>query len=230
MSNVLSAIDVTAIISIAFFGSLGHCIGMCGGFVMAYTSAKISPKSRPSKQFFLHLTYNSGRVSAYVILGCLFGYLGSVIGFSTQSTGYFYFITGILMVLMGLSLMGEIRFLTSLESSMASHSWVKILFSRLIHSKSWASFYGLGMLNGFIPCGLVYFFLAMAARTGSMVQGALVMLLFGLSTMPVLLGLGAMVGFLQAHNLRGGMLKLASLAIIIYGIYMAYLGFSAVVS
>lgn len=216
--------------SIAFLGSLGHCIGMCGGFVMAYTSAKISPSLSSSKQFLVHLTYNTGRISSYSILGLLFGYIGSVVSFSTKSTGFFYFITGILMVLMGLSLMGKIKFLTSLESSLAFNPSVKRIFSTLIHSKSWISFYGLGMLNGFLPCGLVYFFLTMAARSGSVLGGGLVMFLFGLSTMPVLLGLGFMVGFLHTHGIRNMMVRLASLIIVLYGIYMSYLGYSAVIA
>lgn len=203
---------------------------MCGGFVMAYSSAKISPSLSSSKQFLVHLTYNIGRVSSYTILGMLFGYFGSVATLSAKSTGYFYFVTGLLMVLMGLSLMGKIKFLTSLESSLAFSPFVKRIFSKLIHSKSWFSFYGLGMLNGFLPCGLVYFFLAMAARSGSVFEGSAVMFIFGLSTMPVLLGLGFMVGFLHTHDLRGLMVKLASFIIIVYGIYMSYLGYSAVIA
>ncbi len=197
---------------------------------MAYTSAKISPSLPSSKQFLVHLTYNAGRIGSYTILGILFGYLGSVVSFSTKSTGFFYFVTGILMVLMGLSLMGKIKFLTSLESSLAFHPVVKRIFSTLIHSKSWFSFYGLGMLNGFLPCGLVYFFLAMAARSGSALEGGTVMFLFGISTMPVLLGLGFMVGFLHTHGLRGLMVRLASLVIVLYGIYMSYLGYTAVLA
>ncbi|MFA6756420.1 MAG: sulfite exporter TauE/SafE family protein, partial [Sulfurospirillaceae bacterium] len=57
-------INILAIISVAFFGSLGHCIGMCGGFVVAYTSAKINPKKHALKQLFLHIIYNLGRVSS----------------------------------------------------------------------------------------------------------------------------------------------------------------------
>lgn len=197
---------------------------------MAYTSAKIAPLASPFQQFIFHLIYNLGRVSAYVILGVAFGYLGSIFSFSPKSSGYFYFATGILMVLMSLSLMGKIKFLTSLESSLAFNPSIKKLFSTLIHSKSRLSFYGLGMLNGFLPCGLVYFFLATAAVSGSPVWGGVVMLLFGLSTIPALLGLGFMIGFLHSSGIREMMIKLASLLIMLYGIYMAYLGYSAVVA
>ncbi len=174
--------------------------------------------------------YNMGRVSSYVFLGALFGFLGNILSFSAQSSGYFYFIIGIVMVLMGLSLMGKIKFLTSLESSLAFNPSIKKLFSKLIHSKSYISFYGLGILNGFLPCGLVYFFLASAAASGSVWRGALTMAIFGFSTVPALFGLGFMVGFLHENGLRDIMIKLASLIVIAYGIYMAYMGYSAVIA
>ncbi len=214
---------------VAFLGSLGHCIGMCGGFIVAYSSAKIDTKSSKSKQFISHLAYNLGRVTSYVILGMLFGYLGSVISFSTTSTGYFYFFIGVFMVLMGLSLMGKIKFLTSLEVSLATNSFVKKAFSFLIHSKNLYSFYGLGMLNGMLPCGLVYFFAVSAAATSSVFWGGVTMLIFGLSTIPSLLGFGFIIGFLKQSGFREVMIKLASLVIIFYGIYMAYLGYSSVI-
>lgn len=203
---------------------------MCGGFVMAYSSAKIAPSSPSFHQLMCHFIYNIGRVSSYTLLGLLFGLLGSIISFSAQSSGYFYFITGIVMVLMGLSLMGKIKFLTSLESSLAFSPFIKKLFSKLIHSRTYISFYGLGVLNGFLPCGLVYFFLASAAASGSALWGAVIMLIFGLSTVPALLGLGFMVGFLHGNGLRETMIKLASFIVIAYGIYMAYLGYRAVIA
>ena len=203
---------------------------MCGGFVMAYSSAKIAPSTSSRGQVFYHLVYNAGRISAYIFLGALFGFIGGIVSFSPQGSGYFYFATGMLMVFMGLSLMGKIKFLTSLESSIAFNPSIKTLFSKLIHSKGIGSFYGLGVLNGFLPCGLVYFFLASAALSGSAFYGACTMLIFGLSTVPALLGLGFIIGFLHSSGLREVMIKLASVVIIAYGLYMAYIGYSAVIA
>lgn len=209
---------------------MGHCIGMCGGFVVAYSSAKIDTSTSSFGQFFYHFIYNMGRITSYIVLGMLLGYLGSVFTFSAHSAGYFYFIVGILMVLMGLSLLGKIKFLTSLESSIAFNPAIKKIFSNLIHSKSILSFYGLGILNGFLPCGLVYFFLATAATTGSLLWGGIVMAIFGLSTMPALLGFGFIVGFLRGSNFREVMIKVAGLVIVAYGLYMSYLGYCAVIA
>lgn len=198
---------------------------MCGGFIVAYSSAKIDATFSKTHQFISHLFYSLGRVSSYMILGAIFGYLGSIVSFSAIATGYFYFVIGILMVLMGLSLMGKIRFLTSIEMNLGSNTLVKKIFSTLIKSKSIASFYGLGMLNGFLPCGLVYFFAIAAAATSSALYGAITMMIFGLSTIPTLLGFGFIIGFLRSGNFREIMIQLASVVIIAYGIYMAYVGY-----
>lgn len=205
-------------------------MGMCGGFVVAYTSAKISPSASSFRQMVYHFLYNMGRISSYVILGALFGYVGSFVSFSTQSAGYFYFVTGIIMVLMGFSLMGKLSFLTKLESSLALSPFFKKIFKRLLHTQSYFSFYGLGMLNGFLPCGLVYFFLVSASASGSAFWGGVVMLLFGLATLPVLWGLGYMVSLLGRSGIKERMLVLASWAMVAYGVYMAYTGYMAVVS
>jgi hypothetical protein len=203
---------------------------MCGGFVMAYSSAKIDPSASSLYQFLSHLFYNLGRISSYTLLGAIFGAIGSIFTYSAKLNGYFYFAIGLVMVLMGLSMMGKIKFLTSLESTLAFNPQVKKLFSQLIHSKALGSFYGLGLLNGFLPCGLVYFFLASAATSGSFWIGGLKMALFGIATMPAMLGLGFVVGFLKGSSFREVMIKVASLIIVAYGLYMSYLGYMAVVS
>ncbi len=202
---------------------------MCGGFVVAYSSSKIDAKISKKRQFISHLFYSLGRVSSYVVIGMFSGFLGSVISFSTTSSGYFYFLIGLLMVLMGLSLMGKIKFLTSLELTLGTNPWAKKIFATLIHSKKIYSFYGLGVLNGFLPCGLVYFFAISAAASGSILWGGVTMLIFGLSTVPSLLGFGYIIGFLNSGNLREIMIKIASVVIILYGLYISYLGYVLVI-
>jgi len=218
-------VNFYVIVSVAFLGSLGHCVGMCGGFIVAYTAAKIDASKSKTYQFICHFLYNLGRVTSYVIIGVAFGLLGSIFVFNHVSMGALNLIIGIFMFFMGLSLMGKIKFLTSIESSLASSSVVKVLFSKLIHSKSLPSFFFLGMLNGFLPCGLVYFFAASAASTGSPFWGGVVMLIFGLSTIPVLLGLGFVVGSLKSSRFRQIMIQLASFVIIAFGVYMIYKGY-----
>ena len=221
----MDIVNFYIVISVAFLGSLGHCVGMCGGFIVAYTAAKIDASKSKPYQLLCHLLYNLGRVFSYVLIGMIFGLLGSIFVFNHVSMGLLNLTIGIFMVIMGFSLMGKIRFLTSIESSLANSKVVKKLFSLLIHSKSLPSFFFLGMLNGFLPCGLVYFFAASAASTGSAFWGGVVMLIFGLSTIPVLLGLGFVVGSLKSSSFRQTMIQIASFLIIIFGFYMIYKGY-----
>ncbi len=218
-------IDLIIILTTAFLGSVGHCIGMCGGIVVAYTSSKIDPKSAYMHQTASHLAYNFGRVTTYAILGAVFGMIGSVLAFTPTAKGILFVVTGILMVLTGFSLIGNIRFLNSVEWSIAQYPWYQKSFQKLIGSKSYVSFYLLGMLNGIIPCGLVYSFAIFAASTATPWGGALVMAIFGLATIPALFFLGVVTKFLQRGNLRGLMMKFAALLIIVYGLFTLVKGY-----
>ena len=221
----MEAVDILSIITIAFLGSFGHCIGMCGGIVIAYSSTKIDEKQSRIQQSISHITYALGRVSTYTILGALFGFLGGVASFNNIANGTLTIIAGVVMILAGLSLVGKLKFLTLLEHSISKNSWYQKSFKALINDKSLYSFFMLGMLNGLLPCGLVYFFAVTAASTGSPLYGALVMLIFGLSTIPALFSLGFFVGLFKQMTFRDTMIKLASVAVIVYGIYTVYRGY-----
>ena len=222
----MNNIDLLIILSTAFLGSVGHCIGMCGGIVVAYSSTKIDQKSSWGRQTISHLAYNFGRVTTYTILGAVFGLLGQAIAFTPTTKGVLFVLTGILMILAGLSLVGNLKFLNSAELSISKNGWFQNAFRKLINSKSLQSFYLLGMLNGIIPCGLVYSFAIFAASTASPLWGAIVMATFGLATIPALFFLGAITKFLQKGSLRGTMMKLAAMLVIFYGFYTLYKGYN----
>jgi len=221
----MNNIDLVIILSTAFLGSVGHCIGMCGGIVVAYTSSKIDQTSPWSKQALSHLAYNFGRVTTYTMLGALFGLIGKAIAFTPTTKGVLFVLTGALMLLAGASLLGNFKFLNSAEWSVSKHGWYKNRFRTLIQSRSLSSFYLLGMLNGIIPCGLVYSFAIFAASTASPLWGAIVMAAFGLATIPALFFLGAITKFLQRGSLRGTMMKLAAMLVVFYGLYTLYKGY-----
>ena len=222
----MSGIDLGTVFLVAFLGSIGHCIGMCGGFVMAYSAAKIDQEWGKGHQSLAHLLYNTGRVAAYMIIGALFGALGKVFSFSMASKGGLFIFIGVLMVLMGLSLMGKLKFITYIESSGANSGLFRRLFRRLIASRSLPSFFLLGMLNGFIPCGFVYFFAAFAAATASPLWGAVVMLVFSLATIPVLFTLGFFSSSLmQKVAFRQFAVKTAGALVILYGLFTGYKGY-----
>lgn len=221
----METISILSIISIAFLGSFGHCVGMCGGIVVAYSSTKIQLSWSKQKQATAHILYSFGRITTYVILGALFGFVGGVVSFDNVTSGIFLLFTGLLMVLVGLSLSGKIKFLTKLEHSCSKLPIYQNTFKALIGSNTLFSFYLLGMLNGLLPCGFVYVFAITAASTGSVLWGAFVMFIFGLSTIPALFSLGFFVGLFKQSHLRGLFIKLASILVILFGIYIAYLGY-----
>jgi sulfite exporter TauE/SafE len=221
----MESVDLWTIASIAFLGAFGHCIGMCGGIVIAYSSAKINNKWSNLMQSFAHLSYSFGRITTYVMLGAIFGAIGGVVQFNGYATAALTIIAGLFMILAGLSLLGKLEFLTKLEHSFSQTKWYQEIFRQVLRSKSLYSFYILGLLNGLLPCGLVYFFAVTAASTGSPLWGALVMLIFGLSTIPALFSLGFFTQLLNKGALRKNMMNLAAGIVILFGIYTIYRGY-----
>lgn len=224
------SLELLAILAFGFFGSLGHCIGMCGGFIVSYTTAKMDPSTTKSAQISGHTFYNLGRVSAYTLLGALFGFFGSLWDATPMMRMIMFAFAGVMMIIMGLSLSGRLKFLSYIEYPISQKLWFKKLFFSQLNSKSKSSFFTLGTLNGFLPCGLVYAMLITAIATKSALLGAGVMLLFGLSTIPTLFSLGFLVGFISQNRFRHIMIEISSLIIVIYGgwtLYKAYANYQA---
>jgi len=221
----VETVNILTIISIAFLGSFGHCIGMCGGIVVAYSTIKIDPKSSKVSQSVAHLLYSFGRVLTYTVLGAMFGALGGVVLFSNNANGGLLIFAGIVMILAGLSLMGKIKFLTLIEHSFSSSPLYKNAFKSVLNSKSNLSFFLLGMLNGLLPCGFVYFFAITAASTADPFYGALVMFIFGVSTIPAMFGVGFLSSLASATSFRNMMMSLSSVAVILYGAFTIYNGY-----
>lgn len=215
----MDAIDFTTIFVVAFLGSVGHCIGMCGGFILAYSSAKIGEDWSKAHQSIAHFLYNIGRVTSYIILGALFGFIGSAFVITLTTWGILLIFVGIIMILMGLSLMGKLKFLSALEANISKYKIYGFLFRKLIHSKSLPSFYGLGVLNGFIPCGLVYIFGTFALASGSISSGMLVMAIFGIATVPTLFTFGFIASIIQKSNFKKTALSIAAILVIAYGVF-----------
>jgi len=221
----VGTLDLLSIVTIAFLGSFGHCVGMCGGIVIAYSSSKVDRGWGRLKQAVSHLLYSAGRIMTYTLLGVLFGTLGSVSTFSGTANGLLLAVAGLAMILTGASLLGKIRFLTVVEHTISGSSWYRSSFKTLIGRRSLGSFFVLGMLNGLLPCGFVYFFAIAAAGSASPLWGGVVMLVFGLSTLPALFSLGFFVGLFQQSSLRSLMIRLASVAVMLYGAYTLYHGY-----
>jgi len=224
----MANIDLYIIFTTALIASFGHCTGMCGGIVVAYSSAKIDMKDNLFKRNISHIIYSLGRVTTYTIIGAGFGAIGRVIAFTPTTKGVLFLLTGILMILAGLSLIGGIKFLTSVEFSISHNRWYAKIFKKVLSSKSISSFYILGLLNGIIPCGLVLSFAIFAASSASIIDGAMIMFIFGLATIPAMFILASITNLLQKGRLRDIMLKIASIFVILYGVYTLYKGYQFV--
>ena len=215
-------IDLYAVFLIGLLGGFSHCIGMCGGFVMTYT-LKLNQNAVVAKpsfggQVFPHLLYNSGRVLTYTLLGEIFGILGmtlgSVLAFKSFQGGLMLF-AGIIMVLMGLDLAGLIPSLP--QDSFFGVNKFKKLVQSLLNRVNPSNIFGLGIVMGFLPCGMVYAVGAKAAATQSIWQGGLTMLVFGLGTFPAMV-LTGITAHLISSRLKSTLYKIAAILVIVLGI------------
>lgn len=220
LSNLTLAF-ITGIIS-----SFGHCLGMCGGIVAIYSARQAAltsaSGSKPGllSRIISFLPLHIGRITTYTFLGALIGLAGSLldqVGGMVGWQGVFSILVGIAMILVSLSLMGilppiEVA-LTSVRGGSSPMGRMRSLFGK----RSFLSSLTLGILWGFLPCGLVFAMLVVAARAQSIWGGALTMLAFGLGTVPTLLGFGLAANLL-GPKLRGRLQMFAALLIMLFAI------------
>lgn len=159
--------------------SASHCLGMCGGLMVA---AGLN-SSRPALAIF----YNLGRISTYVVLGAVFGAFADLLPSNTMP--YLQVFSGLLLILSALYLIGQTAWLTKIER-IGNPLWhyLQPMAKKLLPITSPYTSYGLGIIWGFIPCGLVYTALAFSLSLNGTVNSALAMLFFGLGTFPAMVG------------------------------------------
>ncbi|WP_299548391.1 sulfite exporter TauE/SafE family protein [uncultured Helicobacter sp.] len=219
-------LDIIGLFMVALLGGFGHCIGMCGGIVLAY-SGKLTDNAITQKSQLIayHTLYSLGRITTYVILGAIVGALGSMFSVNGTLRGFLFVFAGAAMILAGLSLFGKTTFLTHLEHSIQNSKWYQSKFQQALSLKTPLSLYMLGLLNGLLPCGFVYAFLFSAAGFASIPKAMLIMLVFGLGTLPslFLFGLLANTAFYKP-NFRKILMNLAAIAIIVFGGLMVQKG------
>ena len=212
---------ITLLVS-GLLGSLGHCLGMCGPLNLM-VAAQIRKSDLPALPNFS--LYHAARVLMYVVLGALVGAIGFLLGLSYPLTT----LGGVVSLLLGLAILllgaGYLGWLRRFPLEGASHWWNTAL-SRTLKQDGWRGVVLLGILNGLLPCGLVYSALLLAASTGGMWRGALGMALFGLGTFPVLLALDFGAGALSVR-FRQGMMRLAGALMLLVGLQLTLRGGAA---
>ncbi|MGB4974975.1 MAG: sulfite exporter TauE/SafE family protein [Cyclobacteriaceae bacterium] len=160
-----------------------HCVGMCGPLVLAATAKNPFAGSK--------LIYNLGRVLTYGLLGILAGSVGGLIQI-TPIQNVFAYVLGGLFLLMGFGAISGVHI--PLLSSVIHRftNWLKATFGNFLQGKK--NIFFLGMLNGLLPCGLTYLALTYCFTLDSFVEGFLFMVIFGLGTIPVMVGLLWLLG------------------------------------
>jgi len=200
-------------ISALVLGLLGsfHCVGMCGPIAIALPLKKESWFEWISSS----LTYNIGRTITYGILGAIFGLLGKGIAVG----GLQQWASIIIGVIMILSVLFPFIFRKiNLES--ATYKMVgktKKLFGKMFAIRSYGSLFVIGILNGFLPCGLVYIAIASAIVLGTIEQGIVYMMIFGLGTIPIMLSL-SILGNVVSVKFRKKVGKIIPFFIVLIGI------------
>lgn len=171
---------ILAAISLGFLGSF-HCMGMCGPIALALP---VHQKSASQKIISI-LAYNSGRILTYALFGMLFGLIGQ----SFAVFGYQQKLSVLLGALILLALLVPKRFAYHFRVTGKLYGLLNRLknkIAQLFQQRSIRSFFSIGLLNGLLPCGLVYMGIAGAIATGSVFKGMLFMAFFGAGTLPLM--------------------------------------------
>src|SRR5467141_2064689 len=180
------------LIFLAGVAGSAHCVAMCGGFACALGSdprGKVATLRR-------HLIYNLGRVSTYCFLGAVVGSLGVLlVGHGGEGTAaslaqrLLAVVSGLLMVFIGLRFFGFFQRFSHSRVDSSGNVFVSALRT-LLKARGAAAPLAFGVLNGFLPCPLVYAFAAQAAGSGGALPGLVTMAAFGLGTFPAMLMMG----------------------------------------
>jgi len=220
-------ISFFAAMAVGFFGGV-HCVGMCGGIVGALTfGLPAETRERPMRLLPYLLAYNIARITSYTAAGAIAGTVG-LLGLSLvplqQAQLVLLGIAGLFMVMMGLYVGGWWFGLTRIERA-GSRLWrfIEPVGRRLMPVRSPAQAFGLGLVWGWLPCGLVYSVLIWALSAGGPLAGALLMLGFGLGTLPNLLAMGAFAAQLAAFVRRQWVRRVAGGMVVAFGVYQLLL-------
>ncbi|MFO1152628.1 MAG: sulfite exporter TauE/SafE family protein [Rhodospirillales bacterium] len=223
---------LTSLFVAGLVGSVTHCAGMCGPFVVTQTIARLDAVPAAGMSEFHRLAgaalvpYHLGRATTYAVLGAL---VAALTGGFVQLTQWRWLSAALLALAalfflayacrgFGLALPGVTGVDGSGWWSRRIEPWAKPLFARPI---GWRG-YGLGVVLGFLPCGLLYGAIAAAASAGGAVSGALAMLAFSLGTVPMLIAVG-IAGHVAGSHFRGPARTLAPVLMLVNAVALSYL-------
>jgi hypothetical protein len=233
----MSFMEFYVIFGLGVVSSL-HCVQMCGPIVLSYSINFNRLITRPAnRQLFAHLSYNAGRIVTYAGLGAVAGLTGQTMGFVGKLAGVeniAAIVAGGLMVIAALLMLDLLParmlpvFLRDFDPLRLLSRSLKPLGSR-IASPSIQSKFTLGLMLGFLPCGLIYAALLKAMATGAAFAGALTMMAFGLGTAGSLILIGMFSSALSLKLGRWGS-RLAAISIALLGLVLIWRGVTPMIS
>lgn len=191
-----------------------HCVGMCGGFVVSYVTKGAKEGKKPLQ---LHASYALGKVISYTVIGAAFGLLGSIIAFTPLMRGIAGILAGLFLLFFGLKMLNFFPVLRKFSLKMPS------FMNKFVHEESKVhrnNPFIIGLLNGLmIACGPLQALYILAAGTGSMLEGAKMLFVFALGTLPVMLGFGYLTNIIS-QKATPKILKASGIIVIILGLVM----------
>lgn len=216
-------IEPAAAFVLAFIGS-AHCIGMCGGFAAAIgaTRERVAPLA------LRQVIYSVGRVFTYSFMGACAGFVGHYFsgfdgGTLVTAQQVFSIAAGVVMVVVGVSVFDVFRRRKQRRPGPISGLFAP-MFRQFQSARGGIGYFVAGVANGFLPCGFVYAFLAMAAATQDVMRGIILMVAFGLGTVPAMMAIGCGATLLS-HTTRLRVYRIAAVFVVIAGgatIYRAF--------
>lgn len=220
------SILMTAFI-VGFLGGV-HCLGMCGGIVGGLTfGLEVRHQQSWWRMLPYQLAYNSGRIVSYGVIGALFGTLGMLLGnlaVFLPIQQVLQLVAGLFMIALGLYLAGWWFGVVAVEK-LGSRLWAKLqpVAKNLTPIKTIRQSFVYGLVWGWLPCGLVYSMLIMAIAAGSALGGSLVMIAFGLGTLPNLLLMGVFAFYFTRFTRHRLVRQFSGALVISMGVWQMYL-------
>lgn len=203
----------------------GHCLGMCSGIASAITFSTDHKQSK-SSAFLSLVLYNLGRVSSYSLAGAIFaGSSSALLIFfgGKEALIYLRIFAAILMLLLALYI-SRLWFALLVLEKMGQNIWqyIKPIAQYFLPLKHPLFALPLGFLWGWLPCGLVYSTLSWAASSGSAENGALIMLGFGIGTLPAMLSIGSLTQQLKLTLNHRYFRSISALLLAVFALHTFY--------
>jgi uncharacterized protein len=222
---MLSDVSLLAAFLVGLLGGV-HCVGMCGGIVTALSLGLPQHQGVRKARWGYLLTYNVARITSYSVAGALFGGIGWLAAKWSgvhQAQLVLQLAAAVFMVLLGLYLGGWWQGLALLERA-GGLIWVRLepLGRRFLPLRTPGQAFLLGLVWGWVPCGLVYSVLVWSIATADPIYGAALLASFGLGTLPNLLAMGVLAERLSARVRDPRVRRLAAVLVMGFGLFALY--------